>query len=159
MLKYLPSITHTHTHHAVQDVAFQLERVVAGMYIYYRQSYRSLKPAAVFPIEVELGIAYLERKELLEPQSDSSTSAVTNQGITESDGQTVEGAESSDILPPVDDLLLDLGLESQSVFSTKEQEITSGGQMMGAENSGVLPPVEDLLLDIGGTTVSSQQSQ
>ncbi len=40
----------------VQDVAFQLERLVAGMYIYQRQCYKVLKPAAVFPIEVELGI-------------------------------------------------------------------------------------------------------
>jgi len=47
--------THTHTHtHTVQDVAFHLERLVAGMYVYYRQSHLALKPAAVFPIEVEL---------------------------------------------------------------------------------------------------------
>lgn len=38
----------------VQDVAFQLERLVAGMYVYYRQCHRALKPAAIFPIEVEL---------------------------------------------------------------------------------------------------------
>jgi len=38
----------------VQDVAFHLERLVAGMYVYYRQSHLALKPAAVFPIEVEL---------------------------------------------------------------------------------------------------------
>ena len=38
----------------MQDVAFQLERLVAGMYVYYRQCHRALKPAAIFPIEVEL---------------------------------------------------------------------------------------------------------
>lgn len=38
----------------VQDVAFQLERLVAGMYIYNRQCHKALKPAAIFPIEVEL---------------------------------------------------------------------------------------------------------
>ncbi len=40
----------------VQDVAFQLERLVAGMYVYYRQCHKIMKPACVFPIEVELGI-------------------------------------------------------------------------------------------------------
>ena len=38
----------------VQDVAFQLERLVGGMYVYSRQSYKILKPACVFPIEVHL---------------------------------------------------------------------------------------------------------
>lgn len=38
----------------VQDVAFQLERLIGGMYVYCRQSYKALKPACVFPIEVEL---------------------------------------------------------------------------------------------------------
>ncbi|XP_064406147.1 PRKCA-binding protein-like isoform X2 [Halichondria panicea] len=40
----------------VQDVAFQLERLVAGMYVYYRQCHKIMTPACVFPIEVELGI-------------------------------------------------------------------------------------------------------
>eukprot|EP00731_Ephydatia_muelleri_P029184 Em0020g828a len=40
----------------VQDVAFQLERLVASMYVYYRQCHNTLKPAAVFPIEVQLTI-------------------------------------------------------------------------------------------------------
>lgn len=38
----------------VQDVAFQLERLIGGMYVYCRQSYKALKPACVFPIEVQL---------------------------------------------------------------------------------------------------------
>ena len=41
---------------AVQDVAFQLERLVGGMYVYNRQCYNALKQAAVFPIEVQLSI-------------------------------------------------------------------------------------------------------
>ena len=48
------------THILVQDVAFQLERLVAGMYVYYRQCHRALKPAAIFPIEVELGFDPLQ---------------------------------------------------------------------------------------------------
>ena len=40
----------------VQDVAFQLERLVGGMYVYNRQCYNALKLAAVFPIEVQLSI-------------------------------------------------------------------------------------------------------
>lgn len=31
---------------------------MAGMYVYYRQCHKALKPAAVFPIEVELGIDF-----------------------------------------------------------------------------------------------------
>uniref|UniRef100_A0A1X7V7Q8 PRKCA-binding protein n=2 Tax=Amphimedon queenslandica TaxID=400682 RepID=A0A1X7V7Q8_AMPQE len=38
----------------VQDLAFQLERLIGGMYVYCRQSYNVLKPACVFPIEVQL---------------------------------------------------------------------------------------------------------
>ena len=52
--------TRTYTVCAVQDVAFQLERLVAGMYVYYRQCHKALKPAAIFPIEVELGFDPLQ---------------------------------------------------------------------------------------------------
>ena len=38
----------------MQDLTFQLERLVGGMYVYCRQSYKLLKPACVFPIEVQL---------------------------------------------------------------------------------------------------------
>ena len=41
-------------------MAFQLERLVAGMYVYYRQCHKALKPAAIFPIEVELGFDPLQ---------------------------------------------------------------------------------------------------
>ena len=44
------------TTYTVQDVAFQLERLVGGMYVYNRQCYTALKQAAVFPIEVQLSI-------------------------------------------------------------------------------------------------------
>ena len=50
---------HCHGFHlssTVQDVAFQLERLVGGMYVYNRQCYNALKQAAVFPIEVQLSI-------------------------------------------------------------------------------------------------------
>lgn len=40
----------------MQDVAFQLERLVGGMYVYNRQCYKAMKQAAVFPIEVQLSI-------------------------------------------------------------------------------------------------------
>ena len=53
-------LPHMHKKIIVQDVAFQLERLVAGMYVYYRQCYRALKPAAIFPIEVELGFDPLQ---------------------------------------------------------------------------------------------------
>ena len=60
--------THTHTHTPVQDVAFHLERLVSGMYVYYRQSHKALKPAAVFPIEVELQTEMTSK-----PQEDEET--------------------------------------------------------------------------------------
>ena len=134
-------------HTLVQDVAFQLERVVAGMYIYYRQSYRTLKPSAIFPIEVELDIVNLQGKGLLESQSVSSTSAIITkeQGITEGDGRMIEETESSDTLPPMDDLLLDMGLESQGQGIIGSEEQTIGG----TEDSNTLPPVDNLLLDLG----------
>ena len=48
---------------AVQDVAFQLERLVAGMYVYNRQCHKVLKPAAIFPIEVQLETSTVPRLE------------------------------------------------------------------------------------------------
>ena len=40
----------------MQDVAFQLERLITGLYVYNRKCHKLLKPAAVFPIEVHLSI-------------------------------------------------------------------------------------------------------
>lgn len=105
---------------AVQDVAFQLERLVAGMYIYYRQCHRSLKPAAVFPIEVELGIDldisrryYHNEENTVEPQDDPDHKTTSDDSVSQ--------------LPPVDDLLLDLGLEeSDSNSATPHLLQTSG---------------------------------
>lgn len=104
----------------VQDVAFQLERLVAGMYIYYRQCHRSLKPAAVFPIEVELGIDldisrryYHNEENTVEPQDDPDHKTTSDDSVSQ--------------LPPVDDLLLDLGLEeSDSNSATPHLLQTSG---------------------------------
>ena len=81
----------------VQDVAFQLERLVAGMYIYYRQCHRTLKPAAIFPIEVELGI-------------DVDISNRYSRAVEEEVEETKDEKAAAEELPPVDDLLLDLGL-------------------------------------------------
>ena len=60
----------------VQDLAFQLERLIGGMYVYCRQSYNILKPACVFPIEVQL---QLEEKQVPigEEDGEGATSTLT----------------------------------------------------------------------------------
>ncbi len=100
------------------------------MYIYYRQCHRSFKPAAVFPIEVELGIDLDVSKRYLNVGShDDSPSDPVAQEMKASD----EG-QSPAVLPPVEDLLLDL-----------ERATSKEGQ----SPAGELPPVDDLLLGLG----------
>lgn len=94
----------------VQDVAFQLERLVAGMYIYYRQCHRSLKPAAIFPIEVELeanltGVS--KRYYSDEPEQSHDSDGTTQQ--LDTGGKGSDSKPVQDTTPPVDDLLLELG--------------------------------------------------
>ena len=72
------------------------------MYIYYRQCYRSLKPAAIFPIEVELGI------NLKDPSK-------RNEELVESHDFNDKSCDPEDqSQPPIDDLLLDLGIPDES---------------------------------------------
>ena len=109
--------------HTVQDVAFQLERLVAGMYIYYRQSYRSIKPAAVFPIEVELGIHLQDPKRSLSLESENSSSATSpaNPSTNDVGMNQMEHPTKLDSPPPsIDSLLLDLGLEDNPLSSTNQ---------------------------------------
>ena len=75
--------THTHTHlhpptRTVQDVAFQLERLVAGMYVYYRQCFKIFKPAAIFPIEVELGVSSDYTRQSSEPTESHDYTTVSH---------------------------------------------------------------------------------
>ena len=118
------------------------------MYIYYRQSYRNLKPAAVFPIEVELN--YLI-KDSLKPTDGSPTNVPAKDlKITGSEGQTSEETEDSSTLTPVDNLLLDLGVKSQDDAST--------GVATEDHASGTLPPIDDLLLGLGDRSQDSATS-
>lgn len=93
----------------VQDVAFQLERLVAGMYIYYRQCYRSLKPAAIFPIEVELGINLEAYSRNTDTDTDTVESLEPKEAKEEVEGQSLTTGQSSTSQSEIDDLLLDLG--------------------------------------------------
>ena len=105
-------------YYTVQDVAFQLERMVAGMYVYYRQSYRSLKPTAVFPIEVELGINLQDNKRNFTDEQEiplPSSSIVNSEGPVES-----QEDQRSSPLPSIDNLLLDLGLEDNPMTSSNQ---------------------------------------
>ena len=96
---------HTLSHCAVQDVAFQLERLVAGMYVYYRQCHKALKPAAIFPIEVELGFDPL--------QSIHDQSSGSHDTADEShDGGGGSGDQKEENKEPNDDNSLDLLLPS-----------------------------------------------
>jgi hypothetical protein len=74
------------------------------MYIYYRQCHRSLKPAAVFPIEVELGID-VDISQRYSQNAGGEEEKEYSDTISAEDQKAV-----ADTLPPVDDLLLDLGL-------------------------------------------------
>ena len=100
------------------------------MYIYYRQCHRTFKPAAIFPIEVELGInleeasrRYLDAytDEPSEPAADDPSDPVASNG----------GQSSSSQIPPaadVDDLLLDLGLtDSGSAAQPAPPPLQTGG--------------------------------
>lgn len=100
---------------AVQDVAFQLERLVAGMYVYYRQCHKALKPAAIFPIEVELGFDPL--------QSVHDQSSGSNDAADEShDGGDGSRDEKEDKEPELnDDNQLDLLLPSVPLPSSSSQ--------------------------------------
>lgn len=93
-------------------MAFQLERLVAGMYIYYRQCHRYLKPAAVFPIEVELGIDLDASKRYYygatEEPGDSILTPPASDSETKKDSTSTDKLDEP--LPAIDDLLLDLGL-------------------------------------------------
>ncbi len=103
----------------VQDVAFQLERLVAGMYVYYRQSYRNLKPTAIFPIEVELSILQDSKRSPSVEESpvppSISPSSSSNKGNQEN---STTGHSSP--LPSIDSLLLDLGLDDNHMTSSQQ---------------------------------------
>ncbi len=80
-----------------------------GMYIYYRQCHRTLKPAAVFPIEVELGINLGEysRAGITGESHDVSN---YDAGTRDQDNEQSQRSIQQDDPALADDLLLDLGI-------------------------------------------------
>lgn len=92
------------------------------MYIYYRQCHRALKPAAVFPIEVELGI----NLEWYHSDADAEAGEEEVSGSIEN-GQSLENNPSTTVH------------EEDEVQSLEEQGQSSPSQQPA--------PVEDLLLD------------
>ena len=79
--------------------------MVAGMYVYYRQCYRALKPAAIFPIEVELGFDPLQSMhDQYERSIESSDKANESHGDESESHDNKEGEElnndSLDLLLP-----------------------------------------------------------
>ena len=109
---YHPPPTPQCTHILVQDVVFQLERLVAGMYVYYRQCHRALKPAAIFPIEVELGFDPLQS--VHDHHSESHDRAIESHDNTDSGSHDQkESKELSD--NPLDLLLPSVPLPPSSV--------------------------------------------
>ena len=97
-----------------------------GMYIYYRQCHRSLKPAAIFPIEVELGINLGEYSRVVgggvagessndEVSQDSNTNDTGAQNQINHDQQGQSSILQDDNSQSfVDDLLLDLGISESA---------------------------------------------
>lgn len=61
---------HSYIFTLVQDLAFQLERLIGGMYVYCRQGYNALKPACVFPIEVQLQLE--EKKSIITSEEEEA---------------------------------------------------------------------------------------
>jgi len=92
--------------------------MVAGMYVHYRQSYRTLKPTAVFPIEVELEISLQDNKRnFTDEQEEMSlpSSSINSEGPALSQEE-----QRSSPLPSIDNLLLDLGLEDNPMTSSNQ---------------------------------------
>ena len=89
----LPSFLSTST---VQDVAFQLERLVGGLYVYNRQCHKTMKQAAVFPIEVQLSV-HPEPHPPLEGEGDGD-----GEGEEEGEGEKGKAVENE----PQEDLLI-----------------------------------------------------
>ncbi len=106
---------------AVQDVAFQLERLVAGMYVYYRQCHKIMKPACVFPIEVELGIN-------LDPNRYESHYPISHD--ESHDPLPVSHDESHDPLPISHDESHDLISHDESHDVDKLDEDNSNGDLL-----------------------------
>ena len=72
------------------------------MYVYYRQCHRALKPAAIFPIEVELGFDPLQSVQ--EYQSESHDTPSESHDI---DSESHDQKEAKDVNDnPLEDLLL-----------------------------------------------------
>lgn len=93
------------------------------MYIYHRQCHRSLKPAAVFPIEVELGID-IDISRRYYHDEEETTKEEEYQDSNDNSNDNTSMAQEQSQLPPVDDLLLDLGLSDTQppLMQTSGQE-------------------------------------
>ena len=76
----------------VKDLVFQLERMVAGLYVYTRQCYKALKPAAVFPIEVQLG------PELLTAAEQVAAETVAVEAVEEKEEEKEEEEEKERVV-------------------------------------------------------------
>ena len=79
----------------VQDVAFQLERLVGGLYVYNRQCHKTMKQAAVFPIEVQLSV---------HPEPPPPTEGEGDDGEGEGEGEGEKGKAVGN--EPQEDLLI-----------------------------------------------------
>ena len=98
------------------------------MYIYYRQCYRSLKPAAVFPIEVELGV----NLDVKRYHCETTEEPVTAAELQAKDASSTD--KSDEPLPSIDDLLLDLGLTDEAAASATPPTLPQTGGS-GSEHS------------------------
>ena len=70
------------------------------MYVYYRQCYRALKPAAVFPIEVELGFDPLQSSHDNSSESHDTADGSYDHNDSEKEGKGIDDENPLDLLLP-----------------------------------------------------------
>ena len=119
------SLSNLSTHPTVQDMAFQLERLVGSMYVYNRQCHKAFKQAAVFPIEVQLTVDSIQQQamptmSLIEPEEEQSQEEVEKKEEEEEEeeekGEEEEGKEPQEDLLIQTDWALFIFIFNQNIF-------------------------------------------
>ena len=76
------------------------------MYVYYRQCYRALKPAAIFPIEVELGFDPMQSTHYGESHDIDSKSHDNDPGSHDAESESHDQKKEEELNDDQMDLLL-----------------------------------------------------
>ena len=95
--------------------------------MYYRQCYKALKPAAVFPIEVELGINLGDSSKTSDYTKDDTTKDPSSDDMESEDQSAESKNQDSDTAAVVEDLLLGLDLTDTSSSAALPPPLGSSG--------------------------------